>query len=408
MVGAQGNQGNQGFQGVIGAQGSQGSAAVAGSTAFGEMTISNNATAVILTNRNQYYNVGPFVAGDLNNFTYSSNTLTCLAASSYETIAAISFSSNTNGQKFSFGIFKNNQLITDHIAQTTTSSGETTNIVTVTVAGIVSNINVNDTFDLRVLNSTSNTTTVTVVYCNFSAFAVSGATGAQGVQGNTGAQGVQGATGSGAQGNQGFQGVVGAQGNQGNQGVVGAQGSTGSQGNQGVQGSTGSQGNQGVQGATGVVLTSGYLANSVSFANSTGYLSNTTNFQYFTSNNNLVLSGSLLTTSVNIGTTTIVGVTSNTYTTSSSSQVSVDAFDKTVYRSAKYHVQMTSGTSYHSIELLMIHDNTTANLSQYGEITTTVPLGTFDVSISSNVVNLLFTGVNNVTVIKLIRTAIVV
>jgi hypothetical protein len=39
---------------------------------------------------------------------------------------------------------------------------------------------------------------------------------------------------------------------------------------------------------------SGYLANSVIFANTTGYLSNTNSIQFFTSNNNLVLTGNII------------------------------------------------------------------------------------------------------------------
>jgi len=39
---------------------------------------------------------------------------------------------------------------------------------------------------------------------------------------------------------------------------------------------------------------SGYLANSVIFANTTGYLSNTSSIQFFTSNNNLVLTGNII------------------------------------------------------------------------------------------------------------------
>ena len=39
---------------------------------------------------------------------------------------------------------------------------------------------------------------------------------------------------------------------------------------------------------------SGYLANSVIIANTTGYLTNTSSIQYFTSNNNLVLTGNVI------------------------------------------------------------------------------------------------------------------
>ena len=58
---------------------------------------------------------------------------------------------------------------------------------------------------------------------------------------------------------------------------------------------------------------SGYLANLVIFSNTTGYLSNTNSLQYFTSNNNLVLTGNVIagnltTTGVaNVGTLIVTG-----------------------------------------------------------------------------------------------------
>jgi hypothetical protein len=100
-------------------------------------------------------------------------------------------------------------------------------------------------------------------------------------------------------------------------------------------------------------------------------------------------------------------VTTNTFTTSTTSQVSIDSFSSTTYRSAKYYVQMTSGSSYHVIELSLLHDGTTVNLVQYGEIKTGASLGTFDASISGGVLGLLFTATNAITTVKLTRMAIV-
>lgn len=113
-------------------------------------------------------------------------------------------------------------------------------------------------------------------------------------------------------------------------------------------------------------------------------------------------------TSLTIGTTNVVGMSSNTYTTASTSQVSVDSFASASYRSAKYFIQMTSGTSYHVIELSVIHDGTTVWLAQYGEIYTGSSLGSFDATITSGTLNLLFTATNAVTVVKLARTTVAV
>ena len=47
-------------------------------------------------------------------------------------------------------------------------------------------------------------------------------------------------------------------------------------------------------GTGGSVSSSGYLANSIIFANASGYLSNTNNLQFFTSNNNFVVTGNVI------------------------------------------------------------------------------------------------------------------
>ena len=111
-------------------------------------------------------------------------------------------------------------------------------------------------------------------------------------------------------------------------------------------------------------------------------------------------------TSVTVNTSAFY--TSTVYTTSSVSQVTVDSFSASTYRSAKYLAQMTSSTSYHMIELNVLHDGTNPLLAQYGEIFTGSSLGTFDVSITGGNLNLLFTPTNSATTVKLVRTNIVV
>jgi hypothetical protein len=100
--------------------------------------------------------------------------------------------------------------------------------------------------------------------------------------------------------------------------------------------------------------------------------------------------------------------TSNTHTTAASvSTVPVDSFLTGTYRSAKYQAQMTAGTNYQAIELLLIHDGTTANLVQYADVVTSTSLGTFDASITTGVLRLLFTPATaTATTIKLIRDTI--
>lgn len=131
-------------------------------------------------------------------------------------------------------------------------------------------------------------------------------------------------------------------------------------------------------------------------------------------NDSVAKSGDTMTGSLTgvttLGATTVslaqVDATSNTFITSSTAQVSVDAWPTATYRSAKYFVQVSSGTDFHIIELNLVHNGTTVFLAQYGEVLTSSSLGTFDADISGSTVRLLFTGVNAVSTIKLLRTVV--
>ena len=98
----------------------------------------------------------------------------------------------------------------------------------------------------------------------------------------------------------------------------------------------------------------------------------------------------------------------NTFTTSSTSQVTVDSFSISTYRSAKYEAQITSGSKYQVIELRAVHDGTDVWLAQYGEIQTNGSLGNFDCTINSGNLELLFTPTNAITTIKIYRNALVI
>lgn len=86
----------------------------------------------------------------------------------------------------------------------------------------------------------------------------------------------------------------------------------------------------------------------------------------------------------------------------------VDSFQTASYRTAKYLVQMTAGTDYHSTEILLIHDGTTVYMTEYGTIFTNASLGTFDGDISSGLVRLLVTPANINTTVKIQRLSVTV
>lgn len=119
-----------------------------------------------------------------------------------------------------------------------------------------------------------------------------------------------------------------------------------------------------------------------------------------TSNNHLVVHGH-----VSVNTSLI---TSTTYTTSNTNQVRIDAFYSSDYRSAKYEIQMNSGSDYHVLELRAVHDGSNPYMTQYGEIFTSTRLGSFDADLGGGQFSLKFTPTNASTTIKLLRTTIAV
>lgn len=101
--------------------------------------------------------------------------------------------------------------------------------------------------------------------------------------------------------------------------------------------------------------------------------------------------------------------TSNTFTTTSSTANQVlDVFSSSTYRSVKYQVQVTSGSSYQVSEVSLIQDGTYAYITEYGLLYTGSPLALYDATLSGGNVNLLISPVNNINTIKFVRTAITV
>ena len=93
-------------------------------------------------------------------------------------------------------------------------------------------------------------------------------------------------------------------------------------------------------------------------------------------------------------------------TTGSTAQFTLDSFSTTAFRSAKYLVQVTSGSSYELLEMTLIHDGTTVYLSQYGNIKTGATLAVFDASISAGTLSVVATPNNAITTFKTAVTLI--
>lgn len=92
--------------------------------------------------------------------------------------------------------------------------------------------------------------------------------------------------------------------------------------------------------------------------------------------------------------------------TTTDSDQAVDSFNKTVSRTAKYIVQMTQGSRYHSQEVMLLHDGTSVYMTTYSDIYTESDLGSVDADVSGDVVRLLVTPNYANTTVKTTRSEI--
>jgi hypothetical protein len=82
----------------------------------------------------------------------------------------------------------------------------------------------------------------------------------------------------------------------------------------------------------------------------------------------------------------------------------LDQFDITKVRSAKYLIQATAGSEYHTTEVIMIQDGTNVHMTEYATIFTgSSPLITVQSDISTGNVRLLVTPSNTDTVVRTAR-----
>ena len=88
------------------------------------------------------------------------------------------------------------------------------------------------------------------------------------------------------------------------------------------------------------------------------------------------------------------GIDTTTTSSTAVTQIAIHTFPIADFRSARFTVQITNNTdsSYHSTEILAIHDGTTANITEFGEVHTGTSVeATFDADVSSTNFRLLAT-----------------
>tara|TARA_Y100001963_G_C6539262_1_gene334749 strand:- start:9 stop:380 length:372 start_codon:yes stop_codon:yes gene_type:complete len=100
-------------------------------------------------------------------------------------------------------------------------------------------------------------------------------------------------------------------------------------------------------------------------------------------------------------------VQSSISTTTSTDISTLVSLASTIYRSVNYQIQTTEGTNYNKTTINVIHNGTTAYLSEFGTINEPVGVATFSADINGNDLRLLgFPASSNSTTFKVIYTAL--
>ena len=94
------------------------------------------------------------------------------------------------------------------------------------------------------------------------------------------------------------------------------------------------------------------------------------------------------------------------YSSSNTSTLTINTFNSSVYRTAKYIIQANTSDSYAASEAILIHDGTTAYVTEYGEVYSNTNLYTVTGDISGADVRLRVTPTGSGTTFKVKRIGI--
>ena len=112
---------------------------------------------------------------------------------------------------------------------------------------------------------------------------------------------------------------------------------------------------------------------------------------------------------VYFGSPTISTIETNSATTTTTDQTSIDSFSASTYRSAKYQIQITRDSEYQVTEISIVHDGTDSYGTEYATLKTGSTLATFSTDVSGGNVRLLATPTStSSSVFKFTKTTIVV
>jgi hypothetical protein len=114
--------------------------------------------------------------------------------------------------------------------------------------------------------------------------------------------------------------------------------------------------------------------------------------------------GIVTATSLSLDAGTII---SGIITTTTTSETAISSIDATIFRSSTYQIQITQGTNYNMTTINVIHDGSSAYMSEYGIINQPVGIATFSTDINSGFLRLLaYPNSLSTTTFKVILTAI--
>jgi len=94
--------------------------------------------------------------------------------------------------------------------------------------------------------------------------------------------------------------------------------------------------------------------------------------------------------------------------TTSTNQISLDSLDMSLYRSAKYMVQVTDTTNnlYHFCELMVLHNGSAAFITEYATLYSSYSLMSFDANVSGSSLFVVGTPTNPNNTVKIYRVAV--
>lgn len=101
--------------------------------------------------------------------------------------------------------------------------------------------------------------------------------------------------------------------------------------------------------------------------------------------------------------------TYNVFTTNADVPITIDSFPSPSFTTVKYIIQSKSIDGYHSTELFCMQDGISAYLTEYATLINNYTLGSYSLTVSGGVCNLIFhpnNPMNNIITVKLVRTAL--